>query len=129
VPQPSTSGKKPQQPPSRGSVGHVPAATQEALAEPKEILGVSRKYPALGILHQIIVAFGVVISSLGVLGVIYVVENINKVSSETIYVALTPLATLLAGIVIAAFGQLLKVFMDIEANTRELARRYPPGRA
>ena len=113
-----TPGDVPEEPRYREGLDKVESRVSSAPTKRREFLGISGRYPALGILHQVIVAFGIVVSITGALGVIYVVMNINEFSYETLVVALTPLGTLLGGIVVAAFGQLLKVFMDIEANTR-----------
>jgi hypothetical protein len=109
---------KPGQPARRGVRDRVPEEKEPAPDEPIEFLGISARYPALSMLHQVIVGFGVVIFLLGLAGVIYVVARVDELSSENIFVALTPVGALLGGVVVAAFGQLLKVLMDIEANTR-----------
>jgi len=92
--------------------------SQSTEGETREFLGVSRRYPALSLLSQVIIAFGVVISIIGAVQLVVLLANIGEASELSFALATLPLATLLVGLVVAANGQLLKVFMDIETNTR-----------
>jgi hypothetical protein len=77
-----------------------------------------RRYRALrfvAALHQVV---GVIVAVIGVMAVIFSLFSLRAVGSEGVAMFGVAIAAFLSGMFIYAFGELIYLLIDIEANTR-----------